>query len=132
MFKLDKVTEITPSEIVPTAKEMEKQGYRFIIITCNNLDDKVELIYNYDKDLEVKSYRTSIAKDEKIPSISSLFISALLIENEIQDLFGVTFSDLVLDYHQKLMTIEDISAPQAVSNMNIQLAEKKAAKKVSE
>ena len=126
MFVLDQVTPITPEEIVTVATQLRQQEYRFLIINCVDLGEKFDLLYHFDKDLTVKSYRMTIDKKIAVPSISSVYTSALLIENEIQDLFGLKFDNLVIDYHQTLLTVEDISAPQVVSNLNVQFSKKKS------
>ena len=127
MYALEQVTQYKLEDIVKVTKDMQNQGQRFMLITCVDLkDDTFDLIYQFDKDLVLTAFRVTVGKGQVVPSISPVFISALLIENEIQDLFGIEFSDLAIDYNHKLMTIEDVSAPQRVSNMNVQYAEKKS------
>ena len=49
-----------------------------------------------------------------MPSISSIYFSAVIVENEIKDLFGVPVKGLVLDYGGKMMLAEGAPvAPQA-------------------
>ena len=42
--------------------------------------------------------RMDVDKNLPIPSISSIYYCAVLVENETQDQFGVRFADLPLDY----------------------------------
>ena len=43
-------------------------------------------------------YRVVLAPEEEITSISPVYSSAFLYENEIRDLFGVVFDNLSVDY----------------------------------
>ena len=45
-----------------------------------------------------------------MPSISGFCFAALLVENEIQDLFGIAVTGLVLDYHQHLLLTKEAPA----------------------
>ena len=52
--------------------------------------------------------RLTVAKGESVPSISGVYFAALLIENETQDHFGVTFDGLVLDFGSRLYLEEEV------------------------
>jgi ech hydrogenase subunit D len=41
------------------------------------------------------------ANDLVLPSISGVYFSAFLYENEIHDLFGISITDIALDYKGK-------------------------------
>ena len=74
-------------------------GNRFVTITCVRIDqERVELIYHFDRDLELTNLRLALTRDEPVPSISGIYFAAFLAENEVQDLFGLKFEGLVLDY----------------------------------
>jgi len=78
---------------------MKSNGWRFVTITCVEIDENsVELLYHFDKDLELYHFRVSALKKDPVPSISPIFFAAFLVENEIIDLFGLSFTDLVLDF----------------------------------
>ncbi|MCP4160653.1 MAG: NADH-quinone oxidoreductase subunit C [Deltaproteobacteria bacterium] len=80
-------------------KEMKSSGYRFVTITCVEIDENsFEMLYHFDKDLELVNFRTTIEKGKNAPSISEDFFAAFLVENEIIDLFGIKFDGLVLDF----------------------------------
>ncbi len=86
-------------EIPAKVKEMKSSGYRFVTITCVEIDEKIfELFYHFDKDLELINFRTTVERGSNAPSISGDFFAAFLVENEIIDLFGIKFDGLVLDF----------------------------------
>ncbi len=97
------ITDITINEVLHSAQDMEIQGYRFVTATCVDNGETLDIFYHYDKDLTLKQYKLNVAKGVVMPSISKVYFCAMLVENEMKDLFGVQFSDLVLDYGGKLL-----------------------------
>ncbi len=100
--------EVTQDILVKEINNLKAQGQRFVTITCLELDEQtLEFIYHFDKDLVLTHLKLCASKNSPIPSISSIFFAAFLVENEIMDLFGVTFEDLVLDFGGTLYLDED-------------------------
>jgi len=59
----------------------------------------LEILYSFEKDNIVKSYKIHIdARAPELQSITATYYYAFIYENEIHDLFGVTFKNLALDY----------------------------------
>jgi len=78
-------------------------GYRFVTLTCTAVDeDHFDLLYHFDRKLELKHLRLEITVETIVPSISPIYLAAFLVENEIQDLFGIRFSGLAIDYERTL------------------------------
>jgi ech hydrogenase subunit D len=50
----------------------------------------------------LKHLRLTVPKDAPVPSISPVYFAAFLVENEIQDLFGIRFQGLAIDYDRTL------------------------------
>ena len=48
-----------------------------------------------------------LAKDAELPSITEVCPCAFVIENEIQDLFGITITGLALDFSKHFILNED-------------------------
>lgn len=91
--------KINKEDLIATSQEIKKSGQRFVTMTCLETDeDHLEIIYHFDKDLEITHYRMTVERNETIPSLSPVFFAAFLVENEIIDQFGVTFENLVLDF----------------------------------
>jgi len=99
---------ITPEEIVPEAQAKFDAGCRLVTLTALMADEQhVELLYHYDKANDMTHLRVKIRKDLPIPSISGVYFCALLIENEIQDLFDVRFDGLALDFKRTLLLTDE-------------------------
>ena len=89
-------------------KKYKAEGYRMCSITCESLgQEEFELTYHLDLNYELTNLRVIGKYSEEMPSISHIFPSALLHENEYQDLFGVTFEGLLIDYKGKIYMPED-------------------------
>ena len=83
--------------------ELKSQGYRFVTITCVRVEGgQAELLYHFDRHLGLVHLRLSAEGSGMLPSISAIFPAAYLVENEIQDHFGLHFSGLVPDYRRTL------------------------------
>jgi ech hydrogenase subunit D len=84
-------------------------GFRFVTMSCVELDgSRVDILYHFDKDLALKHMRLTALKDRAVASISPVYFAAFLVENEIQDLFGIRFKGLVVDYARTLYLDEDV------------------------
>lgn len=89
-------------------EQIKSAGYRFVTITCVEIDqDSVELLYHFDKDLELVHFKLSALKNKPVQSISPIFFAAFLVENEIIDQFGLKFKDLELDFGGTLYLDDD-------------------------
>ena len=102
---------VTKETVIGETAKIKIEGYRFITMTCVELDEnQVDLIYHFDKNLQLKHFRFTALKDTVIPSISVVYQSAFLVENEIQDLFGMHFDNLSIDYRRTLYFEGETSA----------------------
>ncbi len=105
----EEVIPVTLETVVGKTLDMKKDGYRLVTLSCVELDpDTVDILYHFDKDLDLRHLRLTIPKGEAAPSISLVYFSAFLVENEIQDQFGIRFEGLVLDYDRTLYLEEEV------------------------
>jgi ech hydrogenase subunit D len=103
------IVAISPDTILGEAAKAKVEGYRFVTMTCVELDAmSVELLYHFDRNFELKHLRLTLPKDTPMPSISPVYLAAFLVENEIQDLFGVRFQGLAIDYERTLYLDEEV------------------------
>lgn len=105
----DKFIPVTLEAVVDEVTKIKADGYRLITMTCVDIDEEnVELLYHFDKDLKERHLRMTVAKKAPVPSISPVYFAAFLIENEIEDHFGITFDGLVLDFGGTLYLDEEV------------------------
>jgi formate dehydrogenase beta subunit len=97
---------ITKDELVEEAQKMMDERARLSTASCVDLGDKFEIIYHFEPreyPEPLKNIRVKIGKDETLPSISEVYLSAALIENEIQELFNVQISGIALDFQKRFL-----------------------------
>lgn len=104
---LKNILEIGANEIFNKAAELHKKGYRLAAITCENEGGMLEMTYHFDLNYELFNVRIHADVKDKIKSISKIFPAAFLMENEIQDLYGNSYEDLIVDYKGKLYLTEN-------------------------
>jgi ech hydrogenase subunit D len=119
---IQNLTLITPDQLLGTAQKMMYDDYRFITSTCVDLGDgRFDVIYHFDKDLEMKNFRLTIKKEDEVPSISKIYFSALLVENEMKELFGLNVTNILVDYGgHLLLSDDDLSSPMAKQQITIE------------
>jgi len=104
---LANVTEVTPETLRDTIAARFPQGYRLITLTCVDCGEAFDILYHFDRAYELSHVRVRVAKGTVVPSISSIYRCAAIVENELQDLFGVQFEGLVLKYDGRFVLAED-------------------------
>ena len=114
---LTNVKEIPVAQLHAEVGSLKRQGYRLVTLTCTDLGDAHDVLYHFDKDYELQHLRVRIPRGETLPSITELFFAAVLVENEIQDLFGLTVTGMVVDFKGRFILSE--GAPVAPLNKNV-------------
>ena len=97
------IVEITPDQVVGACARKKAEGCRFVTMTCVALDEeRLEVLYHFDRDFQLEHLRLTVSKDMLLHSVSDVYFAAFLVENEIQDLFGLRFAGLAIDYRRTL------------------------------
>ncbi|MCL1864380.1 MAG: NADH-quinone oxidoreductase subunit C [Spirochaetes bacterium] len=94
--------QIEHNSLLEKVYNFSQDGYRLVQIHCTLLDTGFELNYSFDKDNKFVNLRIIIDKDQEILSISNIYWSAFLYENEISNLFGVKIKNIVIDFNGAL------------------------------
>lgn len=112
---------VTRDNLVSEVMNMKNEGCRFVTMsTALTGEDTVDVLYHFDKDFEITHLRLADHPlSEPMPSISGVYFCALLAENELQDLFGMKFAGLVLDFKRTLYLDEEITTVPLVNNVKI-------------
>lgn len=121
---IENVTAVTLETVVDETRKMKEAGWRFVTITgtSTNLEDGepgdgVDLLYHFDKDLTLSHLRMEIPRAVPIPSVSGVYMAALLAENELQDLMAVKFENLALDFNRTLYLEDEVTEIPLVNDM---------------
>jgi len=99
MVEQQKMLLISKDDLVKKVSEMSSSGHRLVQISCTKIAAGIEINYSFDKNYEFTNLRITIAStDEAVPSVSKVYLSAVLYENEMHDLFGVKVEGMAIDY----------------------------------
>ncbi len=101
---IENVIEIDKDQLLGITQTMMYEKYRFVTATCvDNGNDTLDVYYHFDKDFKLTNYKLTVKKDEEVPSISRIYFCALLVENEMKELFGLKVTNLTIDYEGHLL-----------------------------
>lgn len=108
---LGEVIPVSLDDVIEKVAKKKVEGCRFVTMSCAELDENtVDILYHFDRDLRLINFRLAVARDATVPSISPVYFAAFLVENEIQDLFDIRFTGLVLDYERTLYLEEEVKS----------------------
>jgi ech hydrogenase subunit D len=106
---LGEVISVSLDEVIEKVAKKKVDGYRFVTMSCAELDENtIDILYHLDKDLKLINFRLTVPRNAAVPSISPVYFAAFLVENEMQDLFDIRFTGLVIDYERTLYLEEEV------------------------
>lgn len=104
---LENMVVIDKNDIREAVNNKKLHGHRFMAATCEKEGEFYELTYHFDNDkYEMNHIRILFKPEDVIKSVSAIYPSALLIENEYKDLYGFEFEGLLIDYKGNLLLAE--------------------------
>jgi ech hydrogenase subunit D len=123
----EEIMAVSAEALVGEVARLKVLGYRLVTLSCTELDaDTLDVLYHFDKDLGLKHLRLTAPKSAAVPSISPVYFAALLVENEIQDFFGLRFEGLAVDF-QGMLYLEEEALKTPYCRFSLRTAEKDAA-----
>ena len=95
-------------DLLAIVQDLKTSGYRLGQVCATAAGGSLEVLYSFEKDNTLKNYKIVIdAKAPELQSITANYPYAFIYENEIHDLFGITFKNLSLDYGGKFFKIAE-------------------------
>ena len=95
-------------DLLAIVQDTKSAGYRLGQACATVAGDLLEVLYTFEKENIMKSYKVTIdAKAPELQSITAIFSYAFIYENEMHDLFGITFKNLSLDYGGKYIVLAE-------------------------
>lgn len=114
---------IDTSALLERIAAYKKEGWRLVQICATTLDC-FELSYSFTLADRFEHLRVTVPLENPVvPSITDLYFGAFAYENEIHDLFGISFTGLRLDYAGNFFKIS-MNKPFATSMCVITTAKK--------
>jgi ech hydrogenase subunit D len=92
------IENISLDELSDSVHKYKDDGFRLVQISCAREEDSFQVTYSFDLDLKLSHIRIQVPPDAEISSVSNIYLAAFVYENEIADLFGLSFSRLAIDY----------------------------------
>lgn len=94
------IATVEPAALVDEARKRLAENWRLVQICCTTLADTFELNYSFAQPTRFEHLRVILPRATPVvPSITPAYSAAFAYENEIHDLFGVTFEGLTLFYN---------------------------------
>jgi len=116
---IDNERAITPEALQEEVKILFNSGYRLVTATCLDQGENFEILYHFDKDLKMLNLRMVFPKEQEIPSITTTYLAAFLIENEMKELFNVNISGIAIDYGGKLLVTEETMGTPMLKSVQV-------------
>jgi ech hydrogenase subunit D len=103
------IKEIGKGDLLAEVKKAADAKERFVTAVCNDLGDKLEVTYYFNKSpgMEMYGLRIAVGKDEDVPSLTGIYLTAVLIENEMSELFGLKVKDVAIDFGGHMLLAAD-------------------------
>lgn len=106
---IDNLKEIRKEELLAEFKKLHDARARFVTAVCSDLGDRLEVTYyfNMSPGMEMKALRMVVGKDEEVPSTTGIYLTTVLIENEMKELFGLKVKDMAIDFGGHMLLASD-------------------------
>lgn len=90
---------VDAAALLETVRERQLEGCRLVQICCTHLPTGFELSYSFAREGVFTHVRLQVPDASvRVPSISPIYSASFAYENEIHDLFGLSFLGLNVDY----------------------------------
>ncbi len=90
--------EVAADALLARVKEFHDAGWRFVTATCLDRGERLEVNYHFDREFELRTVKTTVAKTEAVPSLTPVYLCAFLVENEMFELFGLKVEGMAVDF----------------------------------
>lgn len=121
---------IALDELTEAVKQRKADGWRYVQTLAVNTEAGVDLIYSFMKGASLENLTIkAVGKGDIVKSITDEYLAAFVWENEINDLFGVKFDGIAIDFAGCFYGLSQ-SEPMTVISP-AQLAAREKAKKIA-
>lgn len=121
---IENISDISVDQLLGDVQNMRYENYRFITATCvDNADSTIDVLYHFDKNYEMKHLKIKVPKGEEIPSISRIYFCAMLVENEMKELFGLNVKGMAIDYEGHML-LSDGAPGEPMTRQQITIVQK--------
>lgn len=104
---LEDKNEVGLDRLLEEVRGLKWQGFRLVTTTCLQDGDSLQILYHFDREYHLKHLQLVVPPGQAVPSISEIYPSAFLAENEMKDQFGLKVMGLPIDYQGRLFLSEE-------------------------
>jgi len=97
-YKIQDIRNIAPVDLLSQVRDIKDDGYRFVQLCGTKKEEGYEILYSFDKEHVLLNLRLIISDEDEVESITKEYWPAFIYENEVHDLFDITFKHNALDY----------------------------------
>jgi len=102
MENIYEIIEIQPEELLNRVHTFKQLGYRLVQMCCTEGKSGRFIDYSFAINKDFIDIRMKVTQEIELPSISQIYFSAFLYENEMHDLYGVKINHITIDYKGNL------------------------------
>jgi NADH:ubiquinone oxidoreductase subunit C len=119
---IERIEDVPVEGLLEALRAYRERKARLITASCLDRGEQFEILYLFDENLRTVAVRTLLPKGAKLPSATGVYLCAFLVENELQDLFGIEVEGLTIDCSGKFLVTDTFDAPpllkQTVCELN--------------
>lgn len=106
---IQNLREIPKEELISEVQKLREHNARLVVMTCVDLSDRFEVTYFFtlSPSTEMTVLRTVVPENEALPSITGIYLTALLNENEFKEFYGLKIDGLAVDYNGHLFLAKE-------------------------
>lgn len=106
VFRLEP-EDVPLAELLARTKRFHAEGFRLATATCVDRGDHLDVLYHFDRDLDLQTIRVSVPEGGSVPSLTPIYLCAFLVENEMFELFGLKVEGMAVDFGGGLLLSVD-------------------------
>ena len=112
------------------AQNRKADGWRYVQTLAVNTESGIDVVYSFMKGASLENHTVkAVGKGEVLDSITDSYLEAFVWENEIHDLFGVSFRDIAIDFEGTFYAVAQAEPMTVV--FPEQLAAREKARKIA-
>ncbi len=118
---IERIEDAPLEGLLEAVRAYRDRRARFITATCLDRGERFEILYLFDEGLKTVAVRTFLPKGQRLPSITGVYLCGFLVENELQDLFGIEVDGLDIDYRGKFLVTNTFETPPLLKQTTCEL-----------
>jgi ech hydrogenase subunit D len=106
---VENMKEIAREQLLDEVQKYAEKKARLVTTVCNDLGDKLEATYYFNESpsMNMSALRILVNKNDVVPSISKIYLTAVLNENEMKEMFGMNLKDIAIDFGGHMLLAHD-------------------------